>query len=99
MADVTMTYSSLETAANNVNTAKGNLDDVIAYLSSAVSALQGNWSGESYEAFVGAWEESKPTMQKLSEAVARFAPELTKAVASQQETEKASASAMSGLSF
>ena len=99
MADVSMTYASLETAASNVNNAKADLESVISFLDSAVSALEGNWSGESYEAFVGAWRSSKPTMQKLSEAVGAFAPELTKAVAAQQERESAAAGAMSGLAF
>ena len=88
-----------ETAAGNVNTAKSDLENVISYLSSAVSALDGNWSGESYQAFVNAWEESKPTMQKLAEAVGRFAPELNKAVTTQRETEATSAAAMSNLGF
>ena len=68
MADVTMTYASLETAANNVNTAKADLEQVIAMMTNAVSALEGNWSGDSYNAFVEAWHTSKPTMEKLAEA-------------------------------
>lgn len=99
MADVTMTYSSLETTAKKVETAKKNLDDVIANLTNAVTALEGKWSGESYQAFVNAWNESKPTMQKLAEAVANFAPELRKAVSLQQETERQNASAMSNVAF
>lgn len=99
MADVTMTYSSLETAAGQVNTAKGDLEQVIQFLTSAVSALEGNWSGESYNAFVNAWNESKPTMQKLAEAVGNFAPELNRAVQMQQETEAANANAMNNLKF
>ena len=99
MADVTMTYGSLEATAGQVNQAKADLEQVIAFLTSAVGALDGNWQGESYNAFVNAWNESKPTMQKLAEAVGNFAPELNRAVASQQETEAANASAMSSLAF
>lgn len=99
MADVTMTYASLETAANNVNTAKADLDQVIAMMTNAVSALDGNWSGESYNAFVEAWQTSKPTMEKLSEAVGKFAPELTNAVTAQREREQSAASAMKNLAF
>lgn len=99
MADVTMTYASLETAASNVNNAKADLENVISFLNSAVSALEGNWSGESYEAFVSAWQASKPTMERLAESVGNFAPELTKAVAAQQEREASAAGAMSGLAF
>lgn len=99
MADVTMTYSSLETAASSITSAKGDLESVIAALTSAVSALDGNWSGESYQAFVEAWTNSRPTMEKLAEAVGNFAPELTKAVTSEQEREAASAASMSSLAF
>lgn len=99
MADVTMTYSSLETAAGQVDQAKADLDQVISFLSSAVSALEGAWQGESYNAFVNAWNESKPTMQKLSDAVGNFAPELNRAVTVQQETEAANATSMSNLAF
>lgn len=99
MADVTMSYGSLQEAANKVNTAKSDLEQVISFLTSAVSALEGNWSGESYKAFVSAWNDSKPTMERLKEAVGNFAPELNNAVASQQETEAASASRLGSLSF
>ena len=99
MADVLMSYGSLETAAGQVNQAKADLDQVITFLSNAVNALEGNWSGDSYNAFVNAWNESRPTMQKLSEAVGNFAPELNKAVENQKATEAANAGAMSNLAF
>lgn len=99
MADITMSYGSLQEAAGKVNTAKSDLEQVISFLTSAVAALEGNWSGESYNAFVNAWNESKPTMERLKEAVGNFAPELNNAVASQQETEAGSAARMQGLSF
>lgn len=99
MADITMTYASLETAASQINTAKSDLEQVISFLNSAVSALEGNWSGQSYNAFVNAWNESRPTMQKLAEAVGCFAPELNQAVARQQETEVAAASGIGKLAF
>lgn len=99
MADITMTYSSLESAASQINSAKSDLDSVIAALDSAVSSLDGNYSGVSYEAFRNAWQESKPTMQKISEAVAAFAPELNTAVAKQQEAEGTAAGRMGALAF
>lgn len=99
MADVTMSYSSLQEAAGKINTAKEDLEQVISVLTSAVSALEGSWSGESYKAFVNAWNESKPTMERLKEAVGNFAPELNNAVARQQATDVASAARMENLSF
>lgn len=99
MADITMSYSSLQEAAGKVNTAKGDLEQVISFLTSAVSALEGTWSGESYNAFVNAWNESKPTMERLKEAVGNFAPELNNAVTRQQETEAMSSVRMENLSF
>ena len=99
MPDVSMSYSSLETAARQVNTAKTNLENVISNLTSAVGALEGSWEGESYSAFVNAWNESKPTMQKLSEAVGNFAPALNSAVAAQQETDTSLSGTMKTLAF
>lgn len=99
MADVTMTYGSLESAAGQVSQAQADLEQVISFLTNAVNALEGNWQGESYNAFVNAWTESKPTMERLATAVGNFAPELNRAVASQQETEAANASAMASLAF
>jgi len=99
MADVTMTYGSLEAAAGQVNAAKADLEEVISFMSSAIGALDGAWQGESYSALVNAWNESKPTMQRLAEAVGNFAPELNNAVAAQQETEAANAAGMASLAF
>lgn len=99
MADITMTYASLEQASSGVNQAKADLDEVIALMDKTVGALEGNWSGASYNAFVAAWNASKPTMQSLSSAVAAFAPELTKAVEEQKERENVSAGRMQNLTF
>lgn len=99
MADILMTYSSLEEAANGVDRAKADLEEVIALLDRTVSALEGSWSGESYEALVNAWGSSKPTVQKLAEAVAAFAPEIRGAAERQRETESASASRIQSTSF
>lgn len=97
--DTSMTYSSLQAAAKQVEHSEANLNEVISDLTKAVNALEGGWSGEAYNAFVEAWNESKPTMQKLADAVGRFAPELTKAVSAQQETEAKNASSMQNLAF
>ena len=99
MADVTMTYESLQGAAGKVNQAKTDLETVITNLTNAVAALEGNWSGSSYNAFVNAWNESKPTMERLKEAVGKFAPELDSAVKRQQEAEATSSSRMENVSF
>ena len=94
-----MTYEALNTTADKISRAKEDLDTAAQLIESAVQALEGNWSGESYNAFVAAWKESKPTLKKLSESVGAFAPELKNAVANQQERERSSASAMKSSSF
>lgn len=99
MADFSMTYEALETAASQINTAKSDLEQVISFLDSAISTLGGGFVGESYNAFANAWQESKPTMQKLAEAVGNFAPELNKAVQTQQTQVSADAGRMAGLKF
>lgn len=99
MADVTMTYESLQGTAGKVNQAETDLGTVISNLTNAVAALEGNWSGVSYNAFVNAWNESKPTMERLKQAIGKFAPELNNAVTRQQEAEAASSARMDNLSF
>ena len=99
MADVTMTYEALNSAAKKIEQAQADLNDAITLFQGAVQALEGNWSGQSYNAFIGAWEKSKPTMEKLSAAVGAFAPELENAVYKQQERESTSAKSMSNLAF
>ena len=99
MADISMTYSSLQTAANQIRKAEGELQDVTAQLESAVSALEGDWLGESHQAFVNAWQESKPTIQRLTEAIGNFAPALDQTVARQQGTEGNNVKVISGLGF
>lgn len=99
MADLIMTYSSLETTADKFNEAKSDLDSVISYLTNAISALQGQYSGQSYEALVEAWQTSKPTMENLSQAISAFAPQLKTTVADQQERETAAATGMRNLGF
>lgn len=99
MADVTMSYASLEEAAQKITTAEGELQTLISKLSSVVSTLGEGYSGESYNAFLNAWNESKPTMEKLKEAVGNFAPALKTAAENQKQLEQSTAQRMSGLSF
>lgn len=99
MADILMTYSSLESAAGKINQAQANLEDITTALDSAVSALEGSWSGQAYQAFVNAWQESKPTMQRLAAAVGNFAPELNSAVSTQQQVDNKIATGMGNLAF
>ncbi len=85
MADIIMNYASLEEAAKKIETAENELQNLIASLSSVVSTLGEGYSGESYNAFLNAWNESKPTMERLKEAVGNFAPALRTAANDQRE--------------
>ena len=99
MADFAMTYESLQNASNQINKAESDLSTVIQSLNNAVTALDGEWVGQSYTAFRNAWENSKPTLNKLQEALAQFAPELQEAVRSQMEREQTTAAKMDNLAF
>ena len=96
---LTMDYASLQTAATKVTNAKTSIEEVISAMDEAVAALSGNWSGQSYEAFVNAWQDSKPTVKNLAEAIGNFAPEINKTVSTQQEREATSAAAISNCAF
>ena len=84
MADITMNYASLEEAANKITTAEGELQTLISNLSSVVATLGEGYTGASYNAFMNAWNEAKPTMEKLKEAVGNFAPALKTAAENQR---------------
>ncbi len=99
MADITMSYASLEEAATKIETAKSDLETLIADLTSVVSTLGDNYSGESYNAFLNAWTESKPTMENLKEAVGNFSPALKTAAENQRQLEIATAGKMGNLGF
>jgi WXG100 family type VII secretion target len=99
MADITMTYASLEEAASKITAAEGELQNLISSLSSVVSTLGEGYSGESYNAFLAAWNESKPTMERLKEAVGNFAPALKTAAENQRQLELSTAQKMGNLSF
>lgn len=99
MADITMTYASLEEAASKITAAEGELQNLISSLSSVVSTLGEGYSGESYNAFLAAWNESKPTMERLKEAVGNFAPALKTAAENQRQLELSTAQKVGNLSF
>jgi WXG100 family type VII secretion target len=94
-----MTYASLEEAASKITAAEGELQNLISSLSSVVSTLGEGYSGESYNAFLAAWNESKPTMERLKEAVGNFAPALKTAAENQRQLELSTAQKMGNLSF
>lgn len=99
MADIIMNYASLEEAAKKIETAENELQNLIATLNSVVSTLGEGYSGESYNAFLNAWNESKPTMEKLKEAVGNFAPALRTTANNQRELEIQTAQKMGTLGF
>lgn len=99
MADIIMNYASLEEAASKITSAEEELQNLINTLSNVVSALGEGYSGESYNAFLNAWNESKPTMERLKEAVGNFAPALKTAAENQRQLELSTAQKMGGLGF
>lgn len=99
MADITMNYASLEEAAQKITAAEGELENIITTLTNVVSTLGENYTGASYNAFLTAWNDSKPTMERLKAAVGNFAPALKTAADNQRELEQAAAQKMGGLGF
>lgn len=99
MADIMMNYASLEEAARKINTAEGDLEAIITNLTNVVSTLGENYTGASYNAFLAAWNDSKPAMERLKAAVGNFAPALKTAADNQRELENTAAQRMGGLGF
>lgn len=100
MADrTTVVNQTLQEAAGKIRQAQTSLEEVIGAMSSAVSALESGWQGDSHNAFVEVWEESRPAMEKLAEAIGKFAPELESVIKRQEETEATNVGAIKGLAF
>ena len=99
MADITMNYASLEDAANQIRMAEADLDTIITTLNKIVSTLGNDYTGASYNAFLSAWQDSKPTMERLKAAISNFAPALTTAAENQRELEAATAQKLGSLGF
>lgn len=99
MADIMMSYEAMADAASKINTAKEELGTLISNLTSVVSTLGEGYEGEGYVAFKSAWEQSKPTMERLKEAVGEFGPVLTAAAKNQEELEQANKQRMGDLAF
>ena len=99
MADIMMNYASLEEAANKITSAENELQTLINNLGSVISTLGENYKGASYEAFLNAWNESKPTMEKLKEAVGHFAPTLRQVAENQRELEERQIKLTDGVRF
>lgn len=99
MPDTSMTYESLRSAASKMDKAKNDLDDITSFVDKTVRSLEGDWSGEAYRAFVEAWQQSKPTMQRLAEAVERFAPALRERADKQEALEGKWANEVKDIAF
>ena len=99
MADISMNYAALESAASKITSAESELDSLISKLTSVIDTLGDGYQGQSYQAFKNAWEESKPTMTRIKEAVGAFAPALNEAATKQQELEGETGGKMGGLGF
>jgi WXG100 family type VII secretion target len=99
MADIIMTYESLETAAGKITTAEGERQTLIDNLTNVVATLGDGYTGASYTAFLNAWNDSKPTMIKLKEAIGNFAPALRTTAENQRQLEQNTAQQMGNLTF
>ena len=99
MADITMNYAALESAASKITSAESELESLISNLTSVIGTLGDGYQGQSYQAFKNAWEESKPTMTRIKEAVGAFAPALRDAATKQKELEGETGGKMSSLGF
>ena len=97
MADIKMTYESLNSAAKKITQAKEELETLIKNLTNVVETLGSDYVGVSYDAFKNAWAESRPTMERLKEAVGEFGPALTQTAEEQREQELKQGQKMSKL--
>lgn len=91
MADVTMTYEAMRSAADQVKLHKENFDDMISGMTSIISSLNGQWEGVAKTEFETAFHNLKPTLQRFSELLGRYHTELNQEVSGMSEKEQSSA--------
>lgn len=91
MADVTMTYEAMRSAADQVKLHKENFDSMISGMTAILSGLNGQWEGVAKTEFETAFQNLKPTLQKFSELLGRYGTELNQEVSGMTEKEQGSA--------
>ena len=89
MADLKVNYESMNDAAGKVEKAKSELESLISNLSTVASLLGNDNQGQFYQAFISAWDDTKPQLERLKEVVGEYAPKLRSAANTLRETDAA----------
>lgn len=80
MADLKVNYEGMNSTADKMAKAEEELTSLISNLTSAAQVLGDDNQGQFYQAFVNAWNETKPQLENLRTIVGEFAPKLRNAV-------------------
>lgn len=87
MADVRVSYESVNNAANKIAAAEEELGRLIANLDSVVQVMGNDNEGKAYRTFTELWNETKPQLEKLKECVGENAPRLRQFAARIQDAD------------
>lgn len=83
----------LRTEAQHVQAGAADVGQILGKLSSEISSLASNWSGDAYDAFLGHWQHWQQGAEQIRNAMDEMSTFLTKAAAQYEETEQAIKSA------
>ena len=97
MADISMQYSGIESAAGEILRMHDDFGDMLTELDALASSLEGIWEGKAQQEFALAYRDLKPKLEKIGELLDGYCTELTGLVGRQQSLESVSRDMMRNL--
>jgi len=71
--DMRIDYDLLTQKAKDVRTMKGEHDEIMTRITNLVHALNEIWTGDAQAAFIGRFDEMKPTFDQFSQTLEDYA--------------------------
>lgn len=87
MAGITVTPEQLSDASRQLNNGAGQIDAILAQLSSQIAPLQSEWRGAAQASFEALWNEWQSGAKQLHEALTGIATLTQQAAQSYESTE------------
>ena len=95
MAKIEITPETLESQANQLNTLKGQHEEVYNKIKSLVSDVSSEWKGEANAAFVQSFQTNEAVFKKFAEDVESFRQRMVTAAQEMRQAEESVKAKMS----
>ena len=84
MADVSMTFHSLEDLSREIGNIQADFDNMRTGFDSLVQSLDGLWQGAAQKEFAVAYDKLKPKLATVSEVLSKYSEEISGAAKKQR---------------